>query len=117
VERLSASVARVSGVSVESLKCRLNGLFILENDSKVLQEMRDFIVEAWRLVERCTIYIFLQLEHFNLLRAVITTINTAADRADDYLFQDFPKKFQENYEFALYEYDEDFLSAERRVNE
>jgi hypothetical protein len=53
--------------------------------------MRSFLVEAFELIKRCHIYIFLELEDFHLLEAIIAHLTTSIDLAVKFLEKTLPE--------------------------
>lgn len=50
VERLSLSVKRVSNANLSELKKQLEEVQVLSIHSDILEEMRQFVKEAWKVV-------------------------------------------------------------------
>lgn len=94
-ERLSYSIKRVSGTSLEKFIDRLKDAAVMDIHSKVLVEMQDFIKKAWTLVLRCAICHFFEREGSQNLRRVIFRINNAANTMDDFLTEVLPTKLKE----------------------
>lgn len=67
---------------------------MLSIHADILDEMKEFVKEAWKVVERCSIYTFFQREEFQDLKRLIYRLDKGANEVDDYFSDTLVKKFK-----------------------
>lgn len=94
VERLSLSVKRVGSADLSEIKKQLEEVQVLSIHADILDEMKEFVKEAWKVVERCSIYTFFQREEFQDLKRLIYRLDKGANEVDDFFSDTLVKKFK-----------------------
>lgn len=91
---MSLSVKRVSSADLSDIKKQLEEVQVLSIHAEILDEMKEFVKEAWKVVERCSIYTFFQREEFKDLKRLIYRLDKGANDVDDFFSDTLLKKIK-----------------------